>query len=85
MIELDQHTTSINLSHVWQTSGTFTIKVKTFDGSLYSEENYLQINVNDIQMANYGFIILLIIAIITFITLSTKTISDDRKRLGTYQ
>jgi len=68
----------ITIDHAWEKSGLYTIKVKAYDGQLYSEEQTMSITVNDIFTANLGYIILLIIAIITGFTLTTKTYLQDK-------
>ena len=79
--DMDPSKTSVSLIHSWEESGNFTIQVQTFDGELYSEENSIQIQVNDIIKANLGYIILLIFAISEFIVLTIKTAINDRKKL----
>ena len=59
-------------------STTFNLIV---DDELYSEINAIQITGNVIYKANYGYIILLITAIMIFIILSTRTTLDDRKKI----
>jgi len=59
-------------------STTFNLII---DGELYSEIDTIQITVNDIHKANYGYIILLITVIMISIILSTRTTLDDRKKI----
>ena len=76
--EFYPQSTEISLEHAWKKSGTYTMTLRSYDNQLYSEETSKTVNINDVFTANYGYIILLITAIFTFISLSTKTFMQDR-------
>ena len=72
--------TSVTLHNMWIEPGKYTIIVQAFDGESYSEISSMQITVSEVFQANYGYIVLLIIAIFLFIVLSMQTALNDRKK-----
>ena len=70
---------SCALEHVWSKKGNFTVEVKVFDGQLYSESAFFEINVHKPEIQNNSILILFIIAMITFILLAGKTSIDEKK------
>jgi len=78
--EFIENASTTGINKIWTEPGKYTISVQAYDGELYSESNTFQINVNEFFQSNYGYIILLIIAIGEFFVLSIRTALNDRKK-----